>query len=69
MSGERESELERLVPEWHFRETHSLPVPGTTAEVMAAAHATTWSEAPLARALVAITGADVSAWGTSSPTS
>ncbi|MET8091474.1 hypothetical protein [Micromonospora sp. NPDC005220] len=30
---------------------------------MKAAHATTWSEAPIARALVAITGADVSPGG------
>jgi hypothetical protein len=59
--GERESELQRLLPQWHFREVHRIAVPGTAAEVMRAAHATTWPEAPLARALVAITGADISA--------
>ncbi|MGW1436414.1 hypothetical protein ACWD7M_14360 [Streptomyces griseus] len=59
MSGEGESGLDRLLPEWHFREIHRVPVPGAAADVMTAAHATTWSEAPIARALVAITGADV----------
>ncbi|MFJ9890459.1 hypothetical protein ACIQRW_32030 [Streptomyces sp. NPDC091287] len=63
MSGEGEPELERLLPEWHFREIHRVPVPGAAAEVMEAAHATTWSEAPTARTLVAITGADVSGRG------
>ncbi|GLW48113.1 hypothetical protein Stsp02_37750 [Streptomyces sp. NBRC 14336] len=61
MPGESGSELERLMPEWHFREVHRVPVPVATADVMRAAHATTWAEAPLARALVALTGADVSA--------
>ncbi|WP_330330488.1 hypothetical protein OHS33_12610 [Streptomyces sp. NBC_00536] len=61
MTGEDQSELDRLVPEWHFREIHRIPVSGTVDEVMRAVYATTWAEAPLARALVAITRADVSA--------
>ncbi|MFG2132148.1 hypothetical protein ACGFNV_30655 [Streptomyces sp. NPDC048751] len=61
MPDESESALERMLPEWHFREVHRIRVPGTAAEVMRAAHATTWAEAPMARALVAITGADISA--------
>ncbi|MGW7320018.1 hypothetical protein [Streptomyces sp. NPDC054854] len=55
------SELDRLVPEWHFREIHRIPVAGSTDEVMRAVYATTWAEAPVARALIAITRADVSA--------
>ncbi|GKQ38408.1 hypothetical protein [Streptomyces sp. A012304] len=61
MPDEGGSELDRLLPAWHFREVHRVPVPGTAAEVMRAVHATTWAEAPLARALVALTRADVSA--------
>ncbi|MGW0330960.1 hypothetical protein ACWD0J_03605 [Streptomyces sp. NPDC003011] len=61
MSEESGYGLARMLPEWHFRELHTIPVPGTRAEVMRAVHATTWSEAPLARALVALTRADVSA--------
>ncbi|MFE9701927.1 hypothetical protein [Streptomyces sp. NPDC005930] len=49
------------MPDWHFREVHRVPVKGPTADVMRAVHATTWREAPLARALVALTRADVSA--------
>ncbi|MEV4434139.1 hypothetical protein [Streptomyces sp. NPDC049555] len=61
MPDENRSELDRLLPEWHFRELHRIAVPGPPAQVMRAAYATTWAEAPLARALVAITRADVSA--------
>ncbi|MFF2650674.1 hypothetical protein [Streptomyces sp. NPDC058045] len=61
-NGSEPSELDRLLPEWHFRELHRVPVRGVaTDRVMAAVHATTWGEAPLARALVALTRADVSA--------
>ncbi|MGC9376736.1 hypothetical protein [Streptomyces sp. MH13] len=61
MPGESGSELDRLLPEWHFREVHRITVPGTTDQVMKAVRAATWSEAPLARVLVALTRADVSA--------
>ncbi|OKK05007.1 hypothetical protein AMK26_16085 [Streptomyces sp. CB03234] len=53
--------MARILPAWHFREVHRTPVAGTRESVMAAVHTTTWGEAPLARALMAITGADVSA--------
>jgi hypothetical protein len=59
-SMELGSELARLLPEWHFREVHRLPVEAAPEAVMAAVYRTTWPEAPIARALMAITGADVS---------
>ncbi|GAA2711257.1 MULTISPECIES: hypothetical protein [Streptomyces] len=61
MSRNPPSALDRLLPRWHFREVHRLPVHLPPEPVMAAVHATTWGEAPLARALMAVTGADVAA--------
>ncbi|MFJ9887226.1 hypothetical protein ACIQRW_15340 [Streptomyces sp. NPDC091287] len=61
MSGSDLSGLAEMLPDWHFREFHSIEVPGSPEEVMRAVHATTWAEARIARALVAITRADVSA--------
>ncbi|MGW7057986.1 hypothetical protein ACWGHM_05520 [Streptomyces sp. NPDC054904] len=61
MTAADEAELNRLLPHWHFREMHSLTVPAPHEAVMAAVFETTWAEAPLARAVMAVTGADVSA--------
>lgn len=61
MSTGKETELDRLLPNWHFREVHRLPVPADQEAVMAAVYGALWSEAPLARVLMALTGADVSA--------
>ncbi|MFJ8974140.1 MULTISPECIES: hypothetical protein [Streptomyces] len=59
-TGERTG-MERLLPHWHFREVHSLAVPADQETVMSAVYEAVWSEAPLARVLMAVTGADVSA--------
>ncbi|MFI6641766.1 hypothetical protein [Streptomyces sp. NPDC050504] len=61
MPGESGSGLDELLPEWHFRELHRIAVEGAEEDVMRAVYETTWPEAPLARALMAITKADVSA--------
>lgn len=59
-TGERTG-MDRLLPHWHFREVHSLAVPADQETVMSAVYEAVWSEAPLARVLMAVTGADVSA--------
>ncbi|MEU8824324.1 hypothetical protein [Streptomyces sp. NPDC048636] len=53
------AELDRLLPRWHFREVHRVCVAASAEAVMRAVWETTWAEAPVARALVALTRADV----------
>ncbi|WP_240528983.1 hypothetical protein [Streptomyces antioxidans] len=58
-SHEESAELHRILPHWHFREAHQVCVEAPPEAVMRAVWETTWGEAPIARALVALTRADV----------
>ena len=48
--------LDRLVPEWHVRETHGIRVDADPTAMLEAVRATTPAEAPLLRALFALRG-------------
>ncbi|MFJ9845036.1 hypothetical protein ACIRYZ_32245 [Kitasatospora sp. NPDC101155] len=62
MGEQRAATIDYVLPHWHFRESHGVPVPGQVAveQVMHAVMETTWGEAPLSRALMSLTKADVS---------
>ncbi|MEU4213045.1 hypothetical protein AB0F13_24140 [Streptomyces sp. NPDC026206] len=62
MSEQRTAKIDHVLPDWHFRETHRVSVPGCPSrqDVMRAVRETTWGEAPVSRALMSLTKTDVS---------
>lgn len=53
-TGRTATRLDEVMPHWHYREHHELPVSSPPAAVLSAVEEVTWREVPLFRALMTV---------------